>query len=88
MMVVSGISLLYTAVVVPPQIFLWDYSESCNTFSSLFIDNVVDSFFLVMLCSNVLLKPSLSCSFVIASPVAPCSNLKHGHCQIPTVFFR
>ena len=44
----SGTSLLYTAVAVPAQIFLWDYSESCNTFPTLYIDIVVDSFFLVI----------------------------------------
>jgi hypothetical protein len=48
-MSLSGISLLYTAVVVPAQIFLWDYSDPCNTFPTLFLDVAVDSFFLVTL---------------------------------------
>jgi hypothetical protein len=43
----SGASLLYTAVVVPAQIFLWDYNEPCNTFPTLTFDVAVDSFFLV-----------------------------------------
>jgi hypothetical protein len=46
-MFLSGVSLLYTAVVVPAQIFLWDYSDSCNTFPTLAFDVAVDSFFLV-----------------------------------------
>jgi hypothetical protein len=48
MMFFSGISLLYTAVVVPAQIFLWDYSDPCNTFPTLFLDIIIDSFFLVI----------------------------------------
>ncbi len=48
MMFWSGLLLLYTAVVVPAQIFLWDYSEQCNTFPTLFVDVAVDSFFLVL----------------------------------------
>ncbi len=43
----SGSSLLYTAVVVPAQIFLWDYTEPCNTFPTLIFDVAVDSFFMV-----------------------------------------
>ncbi len=53
MMFVSGTSLLYTAVAVPAQIFLWDYSEACSTFPTLYIDIAVDSFFLVMYTAGV-----------------------------------
>jgi hypothetical protein len=49
----SGISLLYTAVVVPAQIFLWDYSDPCNTFPTLYLDVLVDSFFLVSHCETI-----------------------------------
>jgi hypothetical protein len=47
LLLLNGLSLLYTAVVVPVQIFLWDYSDSCNTFPTLYFDVLVDSFFLV-----------------------------------------
>jgi hypothetical protein len=43
----SGILLFYTAIVVPVQIFLWDYSDSCNMFPTLYFDILVDLFFMV-----------------------------------------
>ena len=43
----SGILLLYTAMVVPVQIFMWDYSDPCNFFPTLYFDIYVDCFFLV-----------------------------------------
>ena len=43
----SGLSLLYTAVVVPIQLFLWDYDDPCNVFPTLHLDLFVDLFFLV-----------------------------------------
>ena len=43
----SGALLFYTAMVVPVQIFLWDYSDPCNTFPTLYFDVVVDIFFMV-----------------------------------------
>ena len=46
-MFLSGASLLYTAVVVPAQIFLWDFSDPCNMFPTLAFDVAIDSFFLV-----------------------------------------
>ena len=49
MLFVSGVLLLYTAAVVPAQIFLWDYSDPCNRFPTLFFDLAVDTFFLVSL---------------------------------------
>jgi hypothetical protein len=49
----SGALLLYTALVVPIQILVWDYSDPCNKFPTLFFDVVADSFFLVTVSSNV-----------------------------------
>jgi hypothetical protein len=47
---VSGAFLLYTAVVAPVQIFLWEFDEAeCNTFPTLYLDLFVDSFFIVRL---------------------------------------
>ena len=37
--------LPYTAVIVPVQICLWDYSNSCNKFPTLYFDVLVDAFF-------------------------------------------
>jgi hypothetical protein len=42
--------LLYTAIVVPIQILVWDYNDPCNKFPTLFLDLFVDSFFLVSSC--------------------------------------
>ena len=44
---VSFLALLYTAAVVPVQIFMWDYSNLCNQFPTLKFDVAVDSFFMV-----------------------------------------
>jgi hypothetical protein len=49
MLLTSGTLLLYTALVVPAQIFLWDYSDMCNMFPTLYFDVAVDIFFLVSL---------------------------------------
>jgi hypothetical protein len=46
-LVVSFFVLLYTAAVVPVQIFMWDYSDQCNQFPTLKFDVAVDSFFMV-----------------------------------------
>ncbi len=43
----SGVFLLYTAVVAPIQLFLWNYDDPCNIFPTLYLDLVVDLFFLV-----------------------------------------
>jgi hypothetical protein len=43
----SGLLLVYTALVVPIQMLLWDYSNQCIMFPTLYIDMMVDSFFLV-----------------------------------------
>jgi hypothetical protein len=47
MVFVSGLLLFYTAVTVPVQIFMWDYSDPCNKFPTLRLDMFVDSYFLV-----------------------------------------
>ena len=47
MLFVSGILLLYSAIIVPFQICVWDYSDPCNTFPTLHFDIGVDTFFLV-----------------------------------------
>ena len=47
MLFMSGILLLYSAIIVPFQICMWDYSDPCNTFPTLFFDLFVDTFFIV-----------------------------------------
>ena len=45
---ISGILLLYTALIAPVQVFVWEFDEEeCNTFPTLYFDIVVDIFFLV-----------------------------------------
>ena len=51
MMAVSGALLLYTAGIVPVQLFLWNYDDACRAFPTLYLDCVVDVFFMV--CSMV-----------------------------------
>ena len=47
MTMVSAILLLYTAVIVPVQICMWNYDDPCNIFPTLYFDVIVDCFFLV-----------------------------------------
>jgi hypothetical protein len=45
---VSGMLLLYTAIVAPAQVFLWEFNEEeCNVFPTLYFDIFVDVFFIV-----------------------------------------
>ncbi len=45
---ISGILLLYTAVIAPAQVFIWEFDdEQCNYFPTLYFDIFVDLFFLV-----------------------------------------
>jgi hypothetical protein len=45
---ISGVMLLYTAIIAPVQIFLWEFNdEECNKFPTLFFDVLVDVFFMV-----------------------------------------
>jgi len=46
MLFLTGLFLFYTAIIVPVQIFVWDYSDPCETYPSLRIDLFVDSYFL------------------------------------------
>ena len=44
---VSGILLLYTALISPVQICMWNYDDPCKTFPTLRFDIFVDCFFMV-----------------------------------------
>ena len=44
----SATLLLYTAVIVPVQICLWNYDDPCNKFPTLEFDVFVDCFFVVL----------------------------------------
>jgi hypothetical protein len=45
---VSGTLLLYTAIISPAQVFLWEFKEEeCNVFPTLYFDIFVDIFFMV-----------------------------------------
>jgi hypothetical protein len=52
MLFLSGSLLFYTAIIVPVQICLWSYDDPCNTFTTLYFDVIVDTFFLVKATSN------------------------------------
>jgi hypothetical protein len=47
MVFASALLLLYTAIIAPVQLCLWDYADPCNTFPTLYWDVLVDAFFLV-----------------------------------------
>jgi len=47
LVILSGLLLIYTAAVVPVQLFMWNYDKPCNKFPTLSFDVFVDSFFLV-----------------------------------------
>ncbi len=53
MLFFNGSFLLYTAIIVPLQICLWDYNDPCNKFPSLEFDLLVDTFFLVSIPNRV-----------------------------------
>jgi hypothetical protein len=55
MLFISGVFLLYSSIVVPFQIFMWDYSDACNLFPTLLLDVGIDTFFMV----RQLIKESL-----------------------------
>ena len=48
MLFLNALFLLYTATIVPVQIMLWDYTDPCNRFPTLYLDLGVDTFFLVI----------------------------------------
>jgi hypothetical protein len=64
---ISGVLLLYTAVIAPVQIFLWEFNEEeCNKFPTLFFDVFVDFFFIVRIVfhklnSRYILLQSMDC---------------------------
>jgi hypothetical protein len=45
----SGALLLYTAIIVPVQILMWNYEDPCVMFPTLYFDLLVDLFFMVSL---------------------------------------
>ena len=47
MLFISAALLLYSAVIVPFQICMWDYTDPCNVFPTLRFDMFVDTFFMV-----------------------------------------
>ncbi len=49
MMVFNALFLVYTGVLAPLQICLWNYDDPCNKFPTLFFDVLIDCFFLVEL---------------------------------------
>ncbi len=46
-LLISGLLLLYTALLSPVQVCMWDYSDPCNTFPTLGFDVFIDCFFVV-----------------------------------------
>ena len=47
MLFLSGSLLCYTSFVLPIQIFVWDYTDPCNMFPTLYFDIFADTFFIV-----------------------------------------
>jgi hypothetical protein len=47
MLLSSTLVLIYTAVIVPVQICMWNYDDPCDMFPTLFFDVFVDAFFMV-----------------------------------------
>ena len=39
--------LIYSSVIIPVQLCLWNYDDPCIMFPTLYFDVIVDSFFLV-----------------------------------------
>jgi hypothetical protein len=42
----SGLLLVYTAIIAPVQICMWEYEDPCNIFPTMYFDVFVDAFFL------------------------------------------
>jgi hypothetical protein len=47
MLVANAFFLVYTTILVPVQICLWNYDDPCNKFPTLYFDVIVDAFFMV-----------------------------------------
>ena len=57
MLLTSAWLLVYTAMVVPIQICMWNYDDPCNMFPTLYFDVFVDIFFMVHIsCAIFMLK--------------------------------
>ena len=48
MLLTSAWLLVYTAMIVPIQICMWNYDDPCNMFPTLYFDVFVDLFFMVL----------------------------------------
>ncbi len=46
-MMTNAVLLVYTLILVPVQICLWNYDDPCNKFPTLYFDVIVDTFFMV-----------------------------------------
>jgi hypothetical protein len=53
MLFTSGVLLLYTAVIAPIQMLMWDPGNQCKMFPTLYIDVLVDLFFMVVLVTKL-----------------------------------
>jgi hypothetical protein len=68
---VSGALLVYTSFLLPFQIFMWDYSDPCNKFPTLFFDCFIDTFFMVRPSGN---RPGVFDAGLVAKPVSPLTS--------------
>ena len=47
MLSICGMLLVYSSIIIPVQLCMWDYDDQCNMFPTLYFDIIVDSFFVV-----------------------------------------
>jgi hypothetical protein len=47
MVLCNAVFLVYTAIIAPVQICLWNYDDPCKSIATLYFDTFVDIFFLV-----------------------------------------
>ncbi len=81
----SGLLLIYTAVVAPVQICLWSYEDPCNMFPTLYFDVAVDSFFLVTDPRALPCARTLRSRIIITLPCPQCRTLISGLCHFDPV---
>jgi len=56
-MVITVCLLMYTAIIVPLQICMWNYDDPCNMFPTLYFDVGIDMYFIVsIICHEQYLK--------------------------------
>ena len=79
----TGVLLLYTAVVVPVQIFVWSYDNPCNMFPTLYFDTFVDGFFIVSTFAVRSIRKALSAGTALSFPIT--KALKEHHRRRSTV---